>query len=57
MALGFVRSTVELLIGGRGVGPVRGFHQLMCLLFYRLVLMVVFGPCIWKWTTSVAIYS
>ena len=38
MALGFVRSTVELLTCGRGITPVRGFHQLTCPLLYRLAL-------------------
>ena len=53
MALGFVRSTVELLTYGRGITPVRGFHQLTCPLLYRLALMLVFGLCVWKWTSSV----
>ena len=53
MALGFVRSTVELLTCGRGITPVRGFHQLACPLLYRLALMLVFGLCVWKWTSSV----
>ena len=53
MALGFVRSTVELLTSGRGITPVRGFHQLTCPLLYRLALMLVFGLCVWKWTSSV----
>ena len=53
MALGFVRSTVELLTCGRGITPVRGFHQLTCPLLYRLALMLVFGLCLWKWTSSV----
>ena len=53
MALGFVRSTVKLLTCGRGITPVRGFHQLSCLLLYRLALMLVFGLCVWKWTSSV----
>ena len=53
MALGFVRSTVELLTCGRGITPVRGFHQLICPLLYRLVLMLVFGLCVWKRTSSV----
>ena len=53
MALGFVRSTVELLTCGRGITPVRGFHQLTCPLLYRLALMLVFGLCVWKWTSSV----
>ena len=48
MALGFVRSTVELLTSGRGITPVRGFH-----LLYRLALMLVFGLCVWKWTSLV----
>ena len=51
MALGLVRSTVELLTCGRGITPVRGFHQLTCPLLYRLALMLVFG--LWKWTSSV----
>ena len=42
MALGFVRSTVELLTCGRGITPVRGFHQLTCPLLYRLAQMLVF---------------
>ena len=54
MALGFVRSTAELLTCGRGITPVRGFHQLTCPLLYRSALMLVFGVCAWKWTTSVA---
>ena len=54
MALGFVRSTVELSTCGRGITPVRGFHQLTCPLLYRLALMLVFGLCVWKWTSSVA---
>ena len=53
MALGLVRSTVELLTCGRGITPVRGFHQLTCPLLYRLALMLVFGLCVWKWTSSV----
>ena len=53
MALGFVRSTVELLTCGRRITPVRGFHQLTSLLLYRLTLMLVFGLCVWKWTSSV----
>ena len=53
MALGFVRSTVELLTCGRGITPVRGFHQLTCLLLYRLALMLVIGFCVWKWASSV----
>ena len=53
MALGFVRSTVELLTCGRGITPVREFHQLTCPLLYRLALMLVFGLCVWKWTGSV----
>ena len=51
MALGFVRSIVELLTCGRGRTPVRGFHQLTCPLLYRLALMLVFGLCVW--TSSV----
>ena len=54
MALGFVRSNVELLTCGRGITPLRGFHQLTCPLLYRLALMLVFGFCVWKWTSSVA---
>ena len=54
MALGFVRSAAELLTFGRGISPVHGFHQLTCPLLYRLALMLVFGLCIWMWTTSVA---
>ena len=53
MALGFVRSTVELLTCGHGITPVRGFHQLTSPLLYRLALMLVFGLCVWKWTSSV----
>ena len=53
MALGFVRSTVELLTCGRGITPVRGFHQLTCPLLYRLALMFVFGLCVRKWSSSV----
>ena len=53
MALGFVRSTVEPLTCGRGIAPVRGIHQLTCPLLYRLTLMLVFGLCVWKWTSSV----
>ena len=53
MALGFVRSTVERLTCGRGITPVLGFHQLACPLLYRLALMLVFGLCVWKWTSSV----
>ena len=53
MALGLVRSTVELLTCGCGITPVRGFHQLTCPLLYRLALMLVFGLCVWKWTSSV----
>ena len=53
MALGFVRTTVELLTCGRGITPVRGFHQLTCPLLYRLALMLVFGHRLWKWTSSV----
>ena len=53
MASGFVRSTVELLTCGRGITPVRGFHQLTSPLLYRLALMLVFGLCVWKWTSSV----
>ena len=53
MALGLVRSTVELLTCGRGITPVRGFHQLTCPLLYRLALMLVFGFCVWTWTSSV----
>ena len=53
MALGLVRSTVELLTRGRGITPVRGFHQLTCPLLYRLALVLVFGLCTWKWTSSV----
>ena len=45
MALGFVRSTVKLLTCG--------FHQLTCPLLYRLSLMLMFGLCVWKWTSSV----
>ena len=55
MELGFVRSTVELSTCGRGITPVRGFHQLTCPLLYRLALMLVFGLCVWKWTSSVTI--
>ena len=54
MALGVVRSTAELLTCGRGITPVRGLHQLTCSLLHRLALMLVFGLCVWKWTTSVA---
>ena len=54
MALGFVRPTAELLTCWRGITPVRGFHQLTSSLLYRLPLMLVFGVCVWKWTTSVA---
>ena len=54
MALGFVRSTVELLTYRRGITPVRGYHQLTCPLLYRLALILVFGLCVWKWTSSVA---
>ena len=54
MALGFVRSTVVLLTCGRGITPVHGFHQLTCPLLYRLALMLVFGLCVWKWTSSLA---
>ena len=53
MALGFVKSTVELLTCGRGITLVHGFHQLTCQLLYRLALMLVFGLCVWKWTSSV----
>ena len=53
MTLGFVRSTVELFTCGRGITPVRGLHQLTCPLLYRLALMLVFGLCVWKWTSSV----
>ena len=53
LALGLVRSTVELLTCGRGITPVRGFHQLTCPLLYRLALMSVFGLCVWKWTSPV----
>ena len=53
MALDFVRSTVELLTCWRGITPVRGFHQLTCPLLNRLALMLVFGFCVWKWTSSV----
>ena len=53
MALGFVRSTVELLTCGLGITPVHGFHQLTCPLLYRLALMLVFGLCVWKCTSSV----
>ena len=53
MALGFVRSTVELMTCGRWITPVRGFHQLTSPLLYRLALMLVFGLCVWKWTSSV----
>ena len=53
MALGFVRSTVELLTFGHGVTPVHGLHQLTFPLLYRLALMLVFGLCVWKWTSSV----
>ena len=53
MALGFVRSTVELSTCGRGITPVRGFDQLTCQLLYRLALMLLFGLCVWKWTSSV----
>ena len=53
MALGLVRSTVELLTCRRGITPVRGFHQLTCPLLYRLALMLVFGLCVWKWTSLV----
>ena len=53
MAFGLVRSTVELLTCGRGITPVRGFHQLTCPLLYRLALMLVFGLCAWKLTSSV----
>ena len=53
MALGLVRSTVDLLTCGRGIIPVRGFHQLTCPLLYRLALMLVFGLYVWKWTSSV----
>ena len=35
MALGFVRSTAEVLTCGRGITPVRGLHQLTCSLLYR----------------------
>ena len=52
MALGFVRSTVELLTCGHGITPVRGLHQLTCPLLYRLALMLVFVLCVWKWTSS-----
>ena len=51
--LGLVRSTVELLTCGREITPVRGFHQLTCPLLYRLAMMLVFGLCVWKWTSSV----
>ena len=53
MALGFVRSTVELLTCGRGITHMRGFHKLTCPLLYRLALMLVFGICVWKWTSPV----
>ena len=53
MAFGFVRSAVELLTCGRGITPVRGFHQLTFPLLYRLALMLVFGLGVWKWTSSV----
>ena len=53
MALGFVRSTVELLTCGRGITPVRECHQLTCPLLYRLAMMLVFGLCVRKWTSSV----
>ena len=53
MALGLVRSTVELLTCGRGITPVRGFQQLTCPLLYRSALILVFGLCVWKWTSSV----
>ena len=54
MAFCFVRSTAELLTCGRGITPVRGFHQLTSPLQYKLALMLVFGLCVWRWTTSVA---
>ena len=53
MALGFDRSTVELMTCGRGITPVRGFHQLTSPLLYRLALILAFGLCVWKWTSSV----
>ena len=53
MALGFVRSNVELLTCERGITPVRGFHQITSPLLYRLALMLVVGLCVWKWTSSV----
>ena len=32
----------------------RGFHQLTCPLLYRLALMLIFGLCLSKLTSSVA---
>ena len=53
MTLGFVISTVELLTCGRGITPVREFHQPTCPLLYRVALMLVFSLCVCKWTSSV----
>ena len=39
---------------GRGIAPVRGFHKLTCPPLYRLALVLDFGFCVWKCTTSVA---
>ena len=46
-------GTIKGLPETAGITPVRGFHKLTCPPLYRLALMLVFGLCVWKWTSSV----
>ena len=53
MASGFVSPTVGRLTGRVGKELVCCFHTpKSCPLLLRLALLLVFGLCVWKWTTS-----
>ena len=53
MASGFVGPTVGRLTCRGGKELVCCFHTpKSCLLLLRLALLLVFGLCVWKWTTS-----
>ena len=53
MASGFFGPTVGRLTCRGGKNPVRSFHTpRSCPLLLRLALLLVFGLCVWKWTTS-----
>ena len=53
MTSGFFGPTVGRLTCRGGKNPVRSFHTpKSCSLLLRLALLLIFGLCVWKWTTS-----